>query len=49
MKFERFAGIILHPSSLPGPDGIGDLGPEAYRWVNFLSGAGCSLWQDTCC
>jgi len=45
MKSKRFAGIILHPSSLPGPDGIGDLGPEAYRWVNFLSSAGCSLWQ----
>lgn len=45
MKFNRSSGVILHPSSLPGPDGIGDLGPEAYRWVNFLSGAGCTLWQ----
>jgi 4-alpha-glucanotransferase len=45
MKFSRSAGIILHPSSLPGPDGIGDLGPEAYRWVNFLAETGCSLWQ----
>ncbi|GIV66103.1 MAG: 4-alpha-glucanotransferase [Bellilinea sp.] len=45
MKFERAAGIILHPTSLPGPDGIGDLGPEAYRWINFLSEAGCKLWQ----
>jgi 4-alpha-glucanotransferase len=45
MKFNRSSGIILHPTSLPGPDGIGDLGPEAYRWVNFLSDAGCSLWQ----
>ncbi len=45
MKFKRSAGIILHPSSLPGPDGIGDLGPEAYRWVDFLADAGCSLWQ----
>ncbi len=45
MKFERSAGIILHPSSLPGPDGIGDLGPEAYRWVDFLAEAGCKLWQ----
>lgn len=42
---KRSAGIILHPSSLPGPYGIGDLGPEAYRWVNFLADSGCSLWQ----
>lgn len=45
MKFERSAGIILHPTSLPGPDGIGDLGPEAFRWVDFLVETGCRLWQ----
>ncbi|HMD90664.1 MAG TPA: 4-alpha-glucanotransferase [Anaerolineaceae bacterium] len=45
MKFKRASGIILHPTSLPGPDGIGDLGPEVYRWIDFLSAAGCSLWQ----
>ncbi|HEX9018120.1 MAG TPA: 4-alpha-glucanotransferase [Anaerolineaceae bacterium] len=45
MKFTRSSGIILHPTSLPGPDGIGDLGPEAYRWVNFLKRTGCGLWQ----
>jgi 4-alpha-glucanotransferase len=45
MKFERSAGVILHPTSLPGPDGIGDLGPEAYRWVDFLAATGCTLWQ----
>jgi 4-alpha-glucanotransferase len=45
MKFNRSSGIILHPSSLPGPDGIGDLGPESYRWVDFLAEAGCSHWQ----
>ena len=45
MKFKRTSGIILHPTSLPGPDGIGDLGPEAYRWVDVLSAAGCSFWQ----
>lgn len=45
MNYERACGIILHPTSLPGPDGIGDLGPEAYRWVNFLEASGCSLWQ----
>ncbi|BAJ64129.1 4-alpha-glucanotransferase [Anaerolinea thermophila UNI-1] len=43
--FKRASGILLHPTSLPGPDGIGDLGPEAYRWVNFLAESGCSLWQ----
>jgi len=45
MKYNRASGIILHPSSLPGPDGIGDLGPEAFRWVDFLSETGCGLWQ----
>ncbi len=45
MKFIRSAGIILHPTSLPGPDGIGDLGPEAYRWVQFLKECGFGLWQ----
>lgn len=45
MKFDRSSGIILHPTSLPGPDGIGDLGPEAYRWINYLADSGCSLWQ----
>jgi 4-alpha-glucanotransferase len=45
MKFTRSSGIILHPSSLPGPDGIGDLGPEAYRWVNFVKECGFGLWQ----
>lgn len=45
MKFIRSSGIILHPTSLPGPDGIGDLGPEAYRWVNFLEKCGFRLWQ----
>jgi 4-alpha-glucanotransferase len=45
MKFERAAGILLHPSSLPGPYGIGDIGPQAHKWVDFLAQAGCSLWQ----
>ncbi len=45
MKSERSSGILLHPSSLPGPNGIGDLGPEAYHWLNFLYDSGCSLWQ----
>jgi 4-alpha-glucanotransferase len=45
MGLKRSSGIILHPTSLPGPDGIGDLGPEAYRWIDFLADSGCSLWQ----
>ncbi len=45
MKFTRSAGIIFHPTSLPGPDGIGDLGPEAFQWVRFLKESGCTLWQ----
>ena len=45
MNFPRSGGILLHPTSLPGPDGIGDLGPQAYRFVDFLIDAGCKLWQ----
>ncbi len=45
MKFERSAGILLHPTSLPGPFGIGDIGPRAHRWLDFLSRSGCGLWQ----
>jgi 4-alpha-glucanotransferase len=45
MKFNRSSGILLHPTSLPGPYGIGDIGSRAHRWIEFLSGAGCSLWQ----
>jgi 4-alpha-glucanotransferase len=45
MKFKRSAGILLHPTSLPGPYGIGDLGPEAFRWIDFLFDSGCGLWQ----
>ncbi len=45
MNFERAAGILLHPTSLPGPYGIGDIGPEAYRWVDFLSQSETGLWQ----
>jgi len=45
MAFKRSSGILLHPSSLPGPYGIGDLGPQAYRFVDWLASTGCSLWQ----
>ena len=39
------AGILLHPTSLPGIYGIGDLGPEARKFVDFLQEAGQHLWQ----
>jgi 4-alpha-glucanotransferase len=45
MRFPRSSGVLLHPTSLPGPWGIGDLGRAAYRFVDFLAAAGQSLWQ----
>ena len=45
MKFPRSSGILLHPTSLPGPYGIGELGPEAYEFLDFLEGAGQRIWQ----
>lgn len=42
---ERRAGILLHPTSLPATPGNGDLGPEAYRFVEFLAASGISVWQ----
>jgi 4-alpha-glucanotransferase len=44
-SFSRAGGILLHPSSLPGPYGIGDLGPQAYKFVDWLESTGCRLWQ----
>ncbi len=41
----RRAGILLHPTSLPSRFGIGDLGPDAHRWVDALARARQSLWQ----
>jgi 4-alpha-glucanotransferase len=41
----RKSGILLHPSSLPGEWGIGDLGKWAYRFVDFLAESGQQLWQ----
>jgi len=41
----RCSGILLHPTSLPGPFGIGDLGDEAYHFVDFLVTTGQRLWQ----
>jgi 4-alpha-glucanotransferase len=41
----RSGGILLHPTSLPGPYGIGDLGPAARTWVDALAAAGQTWWQ----
>ena len=45
MRFPRSSGILLHPTSLPGKFGIGDLGREAYAFIDFLVASGQRLWQ----
>jgi 4-alpha-glucanotransferase len=45
MRFPRSSGILLHPTSLPGPYGIGDLGESARRFADFLADSGQTLWQ----
>lgn len=45
MSFPRAAGILLHPTSLPSRGGIGDFGPAAYRFVDFLASARQGIWQ----
>ena len=45
MRFQRSSGILLHPTSLPGPHGVGDLGPEAFSFLEFLSAAEQKIWQ----
>ena len=42
---ERGSGILLHPTSLPGNQGVGVLGSEAFRWLDFLQEAGVRTWQ----
>jgi 4-alpha-glucanotransferase len=41
----RLGGILLHPTSLPSSDGIGDLGDAVFRWLDWLQEAGCQVWQ----
>jgi len=41
----RSSGVLLHPTSLPGPHGNGDLGPEAYRFADFLARSRQTWWQ----
>jgi len=45
MRFPRASGVLLHPTSLPGPHGSGDLGTDAYHFIDWLHGAGQTLWQ----
>ena len=42
---KRRAGILLHITSLPGPHGMGDFGPEARNFVDWLASAGQTIWQ----
>jgi 4-alpha-glucanotransferase len=42
---QRAAGILLHPTSLRSAFGIGDLGPTAHEWVDFVAASGTKLWQ----
>jgi 4-alpha-glucanotransferase len=45
MRLPRASGVLLHPTSLPGRHGIGDLGREAYAFVEFLASTGQRWWQ----
>jgi len=44
-KPARRAGVLLHPTSLPSPYGVGELGPAAYNFVDWLADAGMQVWQ----
>ena len=41
----RRAGVLLHPTSLPGPSGIGEIGPAARQFVDWLAASGHRIWQ----
>ncbi len=45
LLLQRSAGVVLHITSLPGPHGLGDLGPHAWRFVDWLASAGQKVWQ----
>src|SRR5262249_3198939 len=45
VESNRASGILLHPTCLPGPYGIGELGPQAFRFADWLASAGQSIWQ----
>ena len=42
---ERASGLLMHPTSLPSPFGIGDLGKVAYAWIDFLAASQQTVWQ----
>ena len=44
-NYDRRAGILLHPSSLPSKYGIGDFGKEAFEFIDYLKAAGQTVWQ----
>src|SRR5690606_4376822 len=45
MPFARASGVLAHPTSFPGPHGIGDIGDAAFRFVDWLAVAGQRYWQ----
>jgi 4-alpha-glucanotransferase len=45
MAFDRASGILLHPTSLPGPHGVGDIGDAAHRFLEFLNDTEQRVWQ----
>ena len=45
MAFDRSSGLLLHPTSFPSRFGVGDLGPEAYQFIDFLVAAKQRIWQ----
>lgn len=45
LDFNKYAGILAHPTSFPSPYGIGDMGPGAYTFIDFLEESGLTIWQ----
>ncbi|HTL88306.1 MAG TPA: 4-alpha-glucanotransferase, partial [Leptolyngbya sp.] len=45
MSLKRSSGVLLHPTSFPGRFGVGELGAEAHRFIEFLAQSGQQFWQ----
>lgn len=45
LDYDKYAGILVHPTSFPSPYGVGDLGSGAYAFIDFLEKASLSVWQ----
>ena len=45
VHYDKYAGILAHPTSFPSPYGIGDMGSGAYAFIDFLEKSGLNLWQ----